>query len=152
MAILVLRPRVLRPVDHEVDHIVDRCVVRIPGLLTNVIAGLCIRHIQSLSGIAVGISRHWVGSSLPAGLCKEFLERCDLIDLLEFIGDLADECGSLDSSLVAGGRADQFNAELPRFVPATVPTVSGHLDTLILFRCEGGIGQRGRKRPVRPRG
>jgi hypothetical protein len=40
----VLGSRVLRPVDHEVDHIVDRCVLRIPGLLTNVIEGLSIRH------------------------------------------------------------------------------------------------------------
>jgi hypothetical protein len=51
MRILVLGSRVLRPVDHEVDHIVDRCVLGIPGLLTNVIERISIRHFESLRGV-----------------------------------------------------------------------------------------------------
>nr|WP_256409807.1 hypothetical protein [Halorubrum rutilum] len=65
MRILVLGSRVLRPVDHEVDHIVDRYVLGIPGLLTNVIERLSIRHCESLRGV-VRIGGRRVGCSLLA--------------------------------------------------------------------------------------
>jgi len=47
MRILVIGSRVLRPLDHEDDHIVDRCVFGILGLLTNVI-GLLTNLIEGL--------------------------------------------------------------------------------------------------------
>ena len=37
MCVLVIVSWVLCPFHYKVDHIVDRCVVGIPGLLTNVI-------------------------------------------------------------------------------------------------------------------
>jgi hypothetical protein len=51
MRILMLGSRVLRSLDHEVNHIVNRCVLGIPGLLTDVIVGLSIRHFESLRGV-----------------------------------------------------------------------------------------------------
>jgi hypothetical protein len=120
MRILVLGSRVLRPLDHEVGHIVDRCVLGISGLLTNVIEGLSIRHCESLRGV-VRIGRHRVGCSLLAD-CSQ---RVHTPDRRELIGNLVDESGSLDGSLVAGGRVDRYDTKPPRFVPATVPTISG---------------------------
>lgn len=105
MRILVIGSRVLRPLEHEVDHIVDRCVLEIPGLLTNGIDGGSIRHFESLRGV-VRIGRRRVGFSLPADRSQSLRKRIHILDRRELIGDFVDERGLLEGGLVARGRGD----------------------------------------------
>jgi hypothetical protein len=122
MRILVLGARDLPPSDHEVDHIVSRCVIGISGELTDIIEELCIRHIQSLRGVG-RIGRRRVGVSLPADRSQRRRKRIHTLDRR----GLVDECGMLGRGRVtcrrlvdirrvdAGGVAipgEQFGLEL----------------------------------------
>jgi len=44
MPVVVIRTGMLRALEYEFDHIVDGCVLRIPGSFTNVVEALGIRH------------------------------------------------------------------------------------------------------------
>jgi len=53
------------------DHIVDGCVLGIPGSFTNVVEALGIRHQHSPWGVRPSVSRRWLQSSLLANPSKE---------------------------------------------------------------------------------
>jgi len=55
--VLVFRPGMLRALEYEFDHIVNRYVLGIPGSLTNVVKGLGIGHQYSLWGGRVSVRR-----------------------------------------------------------------------------------------------
>jgi len=56
MCVLVIVSWVLCPFHYKVDHIVDRCVVGIPGLLTNVIVERWDSHTNNAAEVAGWIS------------------------------------------------------------------------------------------------
>ena len=105
MGVTVVRSRLLRSFQNEVDDIRNRRVIGIPRSLTNVVERLSIRHFESLRGV-VRISRRRLGVSVPTDRSESLLKRIHTLDPREFIVDLVDESGTLNGVLVARNRVD----------------------------------------------
>lgn len=141
MRILVIFSRVLCALEHELNYLVDRCVLGVSGSFTNVVQGVAIGSSLFTRGVSVCLCGRWLKPTLPADLGKSIFERCQTVDGREFVGDLVEKHGSLDSGLVSFGRLNRFDANLSVFVPATGPTISGNLNTLVFFGRKERVGK-----------
>jgi len=74
MPVVVIRTGMLRALEYEFDHIVDGCVLGIPGSFTNVVEPLE-SDISSPWGVRPSVSRRWLQSSLLANPSKGIFER-----------------------------------------------------------------------------
>jgi hypothetical protein len=93
-----------------------------------------------LRHVLVRVFRHWLQPSLSTNLRERVLERPEILDSCELIGDLLEKGGPFDHGVITGGRLDCLNAELALLLPPTVPARPDDVDTLVFSSIEHCVG------------